>query len=389
MSLSHSPSIVTNGLVFYYDMNNTQKSFKGAPTTNLVSPDGNNFANWNSQIAGLTRTSGFLAPDGTMTATKLIEDSANTYHRAGYGISGSAGSARRLSVWASAGERTKLRAWSWAGGDTSQQDFDLVAGTCSGSQSPTITPHPTVTGWYLCSFTVPAANSTSVVIGPSDGTSSTSTYTGVAGYGIYVWNAQLEVGTFSTPYTATSRLSTQTLLDLTGNSTITASTLTYNSDNTFNFNGTTDAMQYTPSGISATGITICAWVYPTDVTGSRAIITNNTCMFQLSSATTVSWWANVAVGQSTITTTVNVNQWQFFAVTQTGTTGNVYRNDALIFSGTTSAYPLSGTNQRQIGMYNGARLFAGKIGALSVYDGVKTGTEILQNFNAHRGRYGI
>ena len=35
MSLGHLPSIVTNGLVLYYDMNNTKKSWKGAPTVNL------------------------------------------------------------------------------------------------------------------------------------------------------------------------------------------------------------------------------------------------------------------------------------------------------------------------------------------------------------------
>jgi hypothetical protein len=38
MALAHSPSVVTNGIVFYYDMNNPQKSWKGAPTTNLT-PD--------------------------------------------------------------------------------------------------------------------------------------------------------------------------------------------------------------------------------------------------------------------------------------------------------------------------------------------------------------
>ena len=36
MSCHAGPNIVENGLVFCYDMNNTQKSWKGAPTTNLV-----------------------------------------------------------------------------------------------------------------------------------------------------------------------------------------------------------------------------------------------------------------------------------------------------------------------------------------------------------------
>ncbi len=35
MSLSHSPKIVTDGLAFAYDMDNTKKSWNGKPTTNL------------------------------------------------------------------------------------------------------------------------------------------------------------------------------------------------------------------------------------------------------------------------------------------------------------------------------------------------------------------
>lgn len=42
MSLKHSPSVVTDGLVMYYDMSNTQKSWKGRPVTNqfaIPTPD--------------------------------------------------------------------------------------------------------------------------------------------------------------------------------------------------------------------------------------------------------------------------------------------------------------------------------------------------------------
>ena len=44
MSLNQNPSIVTNGLVFYYDMYNRQKSYRGEPTTNhfaIPTPDSN------------------------------------------------------------------------------------------------------------------------------------------------------------------------------------------------------------------------------------------------------------------------------------------------------------------------------------------------------------
>mgnify|MGYP000279734502 CR=1 FL=1 len=51
MSLAHNPSIATNGLIMYYDMNNTQKSWKGSPTTNLITyPQ----ADWNGSSFALT-----------------------------------------------------------------------------------------------------------------------------------------------------------------------------------------------------------------------------------------------------------------------------------------------------------------------------------------------
>jgi len=46
MALNHSPKIVTDGLVFAYDMANTQKSWKGAPSTNLFPID--NYYVWPS-----------------------------------------------------------------------------------------------------------------------------------------------------------------------------------------------------------------------------------------------------------------------------------------------------------------------------------------------------
>ena len=42
MGLAQNPGVVTNGLVFYYDMSNTKKSWIGEPTTNqfaIPTPD--------------------------------------------------------------------------------------------------------------------------------------------------------------------------------------------------------------------------------------------------------------------------------------------------------------------------------------------------------------
>jgi hypothetical protein len=56
MSLSHSPQVVTNGLVFYYDMGNPQKSWKGELTTNLLPQMQPNASNW--VTAGIANNDG-------------------------------------------------------------------------------------------------------------------------------------------------------------------------------------------------------------------------------------------------------------------------------------------------------------------------------------------
>ena len=53
MALTHSPNIVTTGLVFSYDMGNTEKSWKGQPTTNLV---GDSMSIYNNVPGDVTAT---------------------------------------------------------------------------------------------------------------------------------------------------------------------------------------------------------------------------------------------------------------------------------------------------------------------------------------------
>jgi hypothetical protein len=42
MSVFHSPAIVTDGIIFHYDMNNAPESYRGAPVTNLIPSPGIN-----------------------------------------------------------------------------------------------------------------------------------------------------------------------------------------------------------------------------------------------------------------------------------------------------------------------------------------------------------
>ena len=71
MALNHSPSIVTNGLAFAYDMANIQKSWKGKPTTNIIL-DPTNWTTGNWALPGCTAVANnAIAPDGTNTASTI------------------------------------------------------------------------------------------------------------------------------------------------------------------------------------------------------------------------------------------------------------------------------------------------------------------------------
>lgn len=148
-----------------------------------------------------------MSPIGTRNVDSLIETTTNDYHRIGYDITDSAGTARRFSFYAKYetgyARNAYVRGWSWPGGDTSAQYFDMLLGTCSGSQSPTI--EAIDGGWWRCSFNIPSSH-TSVVVGTADGiVTGNSPYLGQGDgvTGVYMWGMQLEVGTATTSYIQT------------------------------------------------------------------------------------------------------------------------------------------------------------------------------------------
>lgn len=86
---------------------------------------------------------------------------------------------------------------------------------------------------------------------------------------------------------------------------------------------------------------------------------------------------------------VNLNEWYNFVLTFDGTTQNSYSNGNLI--GTKSrSMGYKDTNRFQIGDgYNYNNCYAGKIPIVLIYNRALTATEVLQNYNAQKGRFGL
>lgn len=167
-------------------------------------------AAWGKTRSSITSNT-IVAPDGTLTGDKLVEDTtASNTHQTQRAVGAGSVTPYSFSVYMKAGERARgSLVLVNATGSASFNGFDLSSGTLIGSPSVSLFTAASASiaaagnGWYRCTLTA-TPNDTStlnVAIRLSDGSS--PIYTGDGYSGIYIWGAQLEAGAFSTSYIAT------------------------------------------------------------------------------------------------------------------------------------------------------------------------------------------
>lgn len=148
-------------------------------------------AAWSKEYVTVTADA-TVAPNGALTADKLVETAANNVHDV-YRLS-FAPATYSLSVYAKAAERSWIKLENYDGATDRITYFDVsngVLGTVASGHTATITSAGN--GWYLCTITfttAAVAANNYIYIGIANGNNGNS-YTGDTSKGVFIWGADL------------------------------------------------------------------------------------------------------------------------------------------------------------------------------------------------------
>jgi hypothetical protein len=152
---------------------------------------------------GSSVTSGFISPDGTANAFKIVENSSNSVHRVGRATF-TANVNRTLSFFAKKGERNYVSLFENNTTNPALKGviFDLENGAFYNNNESfyfNVQIENYGNGWYRCSAYFQNGGLSVPSIGISaDGL--TNSYQGDGTSGIYIWGAQLEEAIYPTSY---------------------------------------------------------------------------------------------------------------------------------------------------------------------------------------------
>jgi len=370
-----SPYVDNTGLVFAYDLANVNRSYLGEPTVNYLTTTLIPNSATKESFTGTVTENAELAPDGTYTAHRFQVDAGYTYQF----LSIPANTTITYSGWVrSLDGNTYVNRNPYIWNYNSPTYGIVVQGT--GGIAPE---------WrkFSMTYTTLAHQDTfSISYGSKD-------YSGLSGT-YALWRPQLEYKTHSTPFVNGTRSATQGLKDLTGNSTIDLTNVSFDSNAQMTFDGTDDYITAGNNPYLAPGtgnFTYSCWINPAGYSyyaGLLVVATTGGLWIGKLGSNMVLRAYNVEdyLQYSTLPT---VGQWTNVVITRAGTAVTLYYNANSVATATT------GYNFVQATAYIGndgptsSANFNGKIANTSFYNRALTASEIQQNFNAIKGRYGL
>jgi hypothetical protein len=414
VALNHSPQVVTNGLVFYYDMANGQKSWKGAPTTNIHPIDG--YISWPAQTLHF------------WNGNNWVVDSTYTHP----GVAGPAGiylgkvrkytSGALTAVWSNTSHAYILKTAPMTSGQSyAMSAYTFLSSDCNIDGMNSSIEGASVSalaGGYVTGYDTSrkgtwqrqglqgtgSGNVNFILAYPYRGGVTDGSFTG----SMLVGGAQVEFGTFPTPYTDDTRSNTQAIVDLTGRRTIgVGGSPAYGSDGTFTFSSSGSTTLNLGSGnnfLPMPSLTLEAWIKTPGLGSGMSVngIWGFTYGIRFNAAsdgslyfiigTDVTTFVNIA----TSGVNVNDNNWHHVVAVKNGDSSCAIYVDGVVRASGTPVAGWSGTNpwaamEIQVGrdQNDAPYFFNGRIDVGRVYNRALSATEVQQNFNAQRGRYGI
>jgi hypothetical protein len=224
---------------------------------------------------------------------------------------------------------------------------------------------------------------------------------------VYIAGQQATRGTHATPYVENNRSSTQSLIDLKRTTDIDVSNVSFDSTGQPDFDGTDDHIVASPSNISlGTSLTMEVWIYPTGYNHSRMYLmdprgdgnTSGTNAYFLFDYHASPDTVHVVAGNSNIEVqssnfSMPLNNWHNIVATRNGNSWVMYHNGVSVGTGTTNTTSLTLNNDFRIGTYasgtSGQYFFEGLMAVAKFYNTGLSATEVKQNYNAYKNRFGI
>lgn len=398
MGCFSGPKTVNDGLVFHVDVSNTQKSWKGAPATNLFTET--NLINWSK--SALVELVNIKTPFDN-DSYSITDNVTNNYlsitrnvtvpnDTASYTI----GVMIRKTYGASSA-RLGFNSGFNTGGTTVavNQRFNSDTGVATHGTSIDFGD------WWYWYFTITnnGSGNTNLYVNfyPATGFYNGSDNSGATGTAI-IGEMMLVAGSTAARFVNGSRANTQVMFDLANNNIITANSVIYYSNNTFSFDGTTSRFTTTNSTYSANS------TWEAVINCEESVNTFNMFMGQwppyisFYNGNRLYFSNQISNVQRTIQTPANMttNKWYHAAFVATydsasnNTVMSIYTNGVQTATGTFSGVPNNHTNLTiGDGRTNSWYPFKGKVDIVKKYNRELTAAEISQNFEAIRSRYGI
>jgi hypothetical protein len=414
MACVSGSNIVSDGLVFQFDMDNVQKSWKGKPTTNLFSNPTNLASGW------ITNNTSY---NSSTQKAYITSNSAGNYFLQDRSLT--SGLEYTISLEAKASESYIIQLTPSTGFTIADYaNINLIDGSISGTATGISKANSFYLGkgWWRVSYTETATSTGSgriaFAIGDNENYTRLSSASGLSvNDGLFIRAAQFEQNSFATPFVNGTRSNTQSIIDLSPTkSTITAANLSYQENDTPTLDGTDDYIEIsdnTPYRFTNTQpFTINAWVNWNNTTGGHTVLSYSIASgrgyyFNLFTGTNIAgvtsnsytfdYWDGTSFrGILGVNNSITSGSWIMLTATSATNSVNdmeIYQNGVLTSHTNRGSSSPSSINYDTLSLRIGARgsgnYFNGEISQVKIYNKALTAAEVKQNFEATRSRYGI